>query len=99
MIIKLKFISLHSASSEDFYTPSGVLIFKSGQSANGGNSVSCINVHTIDDGSVETDESFSVELLGSSIVHISSMHTATMVTILDDPFDGKQSGLNCMYSN
>ena len=66
-----------------------MLIFKSGQSAIGGYSVACISAHATDDGSVERDESFSVELLQSDVVHISSMHTSTTVTILDDPSDGK----------
>ena len=50
-------------------------------------------VHIIDDIFVEMNESFSIKLLSSDIVHVSPSKDTTTVTILDDLSDGESC--NC----
>ncbi|KAL5516874.1 hypothetical protein EMCRGX_G002306 [Ephydatia muelleri] len=80
-------VSLNTATFGDFYLLATALIFKSGQSAVSTNSRSCIMVHIIDDMFVEMNESFSIKLLSSDIVHVSPSNDTTTVTILDDLSD------------
>ena len=46
-------------------------------------------VHIIDDMFVEMNESLSIKLLSSDIVHVSPSNDTTTVTILDDLSDGE----------
>ncbi|KAL5516904.1 hypothetical protein EMCRGX_G002348 [Ephydatia muelleri] len=80
-------LTLNTATFGDFYLLATALIFKSGQSAVSTNSRSCIMVHIIDDMFVEMNESFSIKLLSSDIVHVSPSKDTTTVTILDDLSD------------
>ena len=48
-------------------------------------------VHIIDDMIVEMNESFSIKLLSSDIVHVSPSKDTTTVTILDDLSDGESA--------
>ena len=76
------------ATSKDFDISSEMLTFKTGQSSKSENSVSCLLVHAIHDTIVEKNESFTMELISSEVVHVGSSN-ATTVDIIDDQSDGK----------
>ena len=83
---------LSSVAPQDFQSVNTQLIFTSGQTTG---DTQCTNLQVLDDSILESDETLTLQLVADdpSVVVITASADSAVVTIEEDPTDGKDQAM------